>query len=122
MLRRLLAAWPRVGAPLPDPQRGRDAQARDQLLLLGGLALLLSRCPPALARSRFPHALAVHGQLAAVRGARAAALDARQLSELAHEIAEHVDAHTRAAALRCLHAAARSGASRPPATWHGAAA
>lgn len=98
---------------LPNPLRQPDPRGRDLLVLQGGLALLLSRCPQPLARSRFPHAVAVHAQLAGARPGRAVALDARQLNELAHEIAEHVDPYTRAAAVRCVLACATSARGVP---------
>lgn len=111
---RWLSAVAPVRRCLPDPFSRPDAHGRDQLVLLGGLCLLLSRCPPKVARRRFPTARAVQRLLGeAARRGRPARLAAEQLSDLAHEIAEHVDPHTRSAVLRCMSVAAAAAAARP---------
>lgn len=96
----------RLQAPHPDP-----AQA-DLALLARALQQLLAKWPPQVTRRHFPAATKAHQVLriqfclpGTVR------LPPYLLSDLCHEIAEHVDAPVRQAAVRSLR---RTAAARSP--------
>jgi hypothetical protein len=83
------------GAPDPDRQ--------DLALLATALDGLLRRCPPRGVQRQFPSALKAHRALKVqFRLVARPWLPAQVLNDLSHEIAGHVDASVRAAALRCL--------------------
>lgn len=90
-----------------------DPAQADLAVLARALQQLLAKWPPQVTRRHFPAATKAHQALriqfclpGAVR------LPPHLLSDLCHEIAEHVDASVRQAAVRCLRrtAAARSSA------------
>jgi hypothetical protein len=75
----------------------------DCALIAGGLALVLSRCTPCVVERDFPaSSLAYRGLRARVRRGRSVELSPQLLSDVCHEVAQHADATTRQALLRCL--------------------
>ncbi len=100
------------GSDFPELPSLSELDAGPQLdcaLIAGGLALVLSRCTPRAAERDFPaSSLAYRGLRARVRRGRAVELSPQLLSDVCHEVAQHADATTRQALLRCLR---RSSAS-----------
>jgi len=96
--------------PALDPA---DAPAlRDYRLLLGGLALLLSRCSEPVAQRHFCATLQAYRALKRqMKAGSMIRLPSQLLSDLSHEIAQFADAATRQAALRCLNRSARTAAA-----------
>lgn len=81
---------------LPD---AADATQRDDFLIAGGLALVLSRCPRHAAPRRFRAAIRVYEALK--RGGRQReGLTPELVSDASHEVAEFVDQATRDALRR----------------------
>lgn len=114
-------ARPRAPAA-PVAQRPDDAflpsdplQA-DLTLLAAGLQRLLAKWPPDVTARHFPAARrACKALRIQARAQMDLGLPAQLLSDLCHEIAVHVEAPVRQAAVRCLrHQAARPRAARPP--------
>lgn len=89
---------------LPNVRRTeQDPAQADFALLTSALKRLLAQWPPRVTRRHFPVATRVYQALriqacllAPVR------LPPHLLSDLCHEIAEHVDASVRGAAVRCM--------------------
>lgn len=93
--------------PALSPRATQDD--RDNLLLAGGLALLLSRCTPRITARDFPNTLRAYQVLRAhLSRGKPVTLNARMLGELLHEIAEVADAATREAARRCFQRSLRA--------------
>lgn len=88
-----------------------DVHRRDYATLAAGLAGLMRRCSLRHAQREFSAALYAHRVLRIrLRLPVPVQLSAALLNDLSHEVAPYVDAAVRAAALRCLHAAARGSA------------
>ena len=86
-------------AEFPALPRDADEAQRDDFLIAGGLALVLSRCPRHAAARRFRAAMLVYQALKR-GGRRRAALTPQLLSDASHEVAEFVDQATRDALRR----------------------
>ncbi|MDB5873445.1 MAG: hypothetical protein JWQ07_2887 [Ramlibacter sp.] len=86
--------------PLPRIPADGDEALRDYCLIAGGLALLLSRCPPDAASRRFPAASIMYAALVKVHRIGPVAVDRELVSEVSHEVAEFTDRCTRDALLR----------------------
>jgi hypothetical protein len=99
------SALPRV-----PPDGGEEL--RDYWLIAGGLALLLSRCPPNDAHRHFPAASLMYAALARLDRGGPIAVDRELLSEVSHEIAEFTDRATRDALLRRMRSLSMPAASR----------
>jgi len=101
---RPLALFGFRAAPVPDSAIGESDARRDYNLLASGLAQVLARHPQRFIQREFrasAEALRIlRRQLRAPFGEPV--LLAGMLNDLAHEIALHADAETRAAAARCL--------------------
>ncbi len=83
-------------ADLPLIPAHADPIVRDEYLIAGGLALVLSRCPPQMARRRFSATVQVYEALK--RHRRGRAIISRELfSDASHEVAEFTDQATREA-------------------------
>jgi hypothetical protein len=83
--------------------RAECPQRRDYLLLAAGLKAVLARCKPRGIERDFPaSAQALRALRSQLLWSGQIALPAHLLNDLAHEIALHADAATRAAARRCL--------------------
>lgn len=125
MLYGMLSLLPRRDSLLARSRddAGRDAHAAPQapcpeqadlLLLARGLQRLMGRCRGSVAEREFPAALQAHRALRVQQGlGMPLRLPAELLSDLCHEIAEHVEAPVRQAAVRRLrsHAMRRNAAS-----------
>ena len=97
---------------LPALSVPASQQERDNLLLAGGLALLLSRCTPRITQRDFPNTLRAYKFLRVQLAAgQPVVLNARMLAELLHEIAGVADAATREAARRCFQRSLRANAA-----------
>lgn len=81
---------------LPDTA---DATQRDDFLIAGGLALVLSRCPRHATARRFRAAIRVYEALKR-GGGRRDGLTPELVSDASHEVAEFVDQATRDALRR----------------------
>lgn len=105
---------PSAFSELPEIPETTSELLRDHCLIVGGLALVLSRCPPRALSGQLRHSHAAYRLLRrCIRSQQAAGFSARLWSEVAHEIAELADGATRAAVRRCLQQASveRSTAS-----------
>lgn len=94
---------PRLPLPPTFPHESRDPGQADLALLARALQQLLAKWPPQVTRRHFPAATKAHQALriqACLPGA--VRLPPYLLSDLCHEIAEHVDAPVRQAAVRCM--------------------
>ena len=95
-----------IGSEFPELPSVVELEAGPELdsaLIAGGLALVLSRCSPRAVERDFPAtSTAYRGLRDRVRRGRAVALSPQLLSDVCHEVAEHADATTRQALLRCL--------------------
>lgn len=86
-------------AEFPALPRAADAAQRDDFLIAGGLALVLSRCPGDVAPRRFRAAIRVYEALRR-GGRRRRSLTPELISDASHEVAEFVDQATRDALRR----------------------
>jgi hypothetical protein len=84
-------------AELPVIPPHAEASLRDDYLIAGGLALVLSRCPPQITRRRFRATLQVYQ---ALKQRRRAGLSRELISDASHEVAEFTDQATRDALRR----------------------
>jgi hypothetical protein len=101
---------------LPSQLMMEDEALRDYGLVAGGLALLLSRCSPALLRGQFRLAQAAHARITEqLKRGEEPYLVPDDLSELAHLIAPYVDQATRDAVRRRLRHGARAARELAPA-------
>lgn len=92
---------PPLRPALPDP--ARDPAEADLVLLARALEQLLAKWPPQVTRRHFPAATKAHHALRIqARLPGPVRLPPYLLSDLCHEIAEHVDAPVRQAAVRCM--------------------
>lgn len=91
-------------AEFPELPAGADDSLRDDFLIAGGLALVLSRCPRPAAPRRFPAAMRVYEALKR-GGRRRGAVSPQLLSDASHEVAEFADQATRDALRRRMRAA-----------------
>ena len=96
--------WSRSDFPeLPSLSELDAGPQLDCALIAGGLALVLSRCTPlAAARDFRASSLAYRSLRGRARRGRAVDLSPELLSDVCHEVAQHADATTRQALLRCL--------------------
>ena len=85
-------------AGFPALPRDADEAQRDDFLIAGGLALVLSRCPRHAAPRRFRAAIRVYEALK--RGGRRQGLTRELISDASHEVAEFADQATRDALRR----------------------
>ena len=93
-------AWETSGfADLPRIPPGGDDRLRDYCLIAGGLALVLSRCPPDVTRRRFRATAAMYQALKNYRVGRAS-ISPQLVSDVSHEVAEFTDQATRNALRR----------------------
>jgi hypothetical protein len=99
MLFALFVSPPRAPrAPVED-----DDSLHDYGLLARNLSNLLARCSETGRRRQFPQAQAVHRRIQLALGTGLSVhVPAMLLSDALHEIAQFVDADTRAAARRCM--------------------
>jgi len=88
------------------PQNG-DERRRDYCIIAGGLALVLSRCPPDIVGRRFEAAVKMFDALERARFGVAAAIDPELASDVSHEIADFTDRCTRDALLRVMRSTVR---------------
>lgn len=86
-------------AEFPALPRDADEGQRDDFLIAGGLALVLSRCPADVAPRRFRAAIQVYEALRR-GGRRRRVLTPGLISDASHEVAEFVDQATRDALRR----------------------
>lgn len=86
-------------AEFPALPRDADEAQRDDFLIAGGLALVLSRCPRHAAPRRFRAAIRVYEALKR-GGGRRDGLTPELVSDASHEVAEFVDQATRDALRR----------------------
>lgn len=91
-------------AEFPELPADANDSLRDEFLIAGGLALVLSRCPRPAAPRRFPAALRVYEALKR-GGRRRGAVSPQLLSDASHEVAEFADRATRDALVRRMRAA-----------------
>jgi len=86
-------------AEFPALPRDADEAQRDDFLIAGGLALVLSRCPRHAVPRRFRAAIRVYEALKR-GGGRRDGLTPELVSDASHEVAEFVDQATRDALRR----------------------
>lgn len=104
---------------LPQPNPEASSTVAQFLLLAGGLALVLSRCPPSSVRRDFSATDELYRLLRKeLRRERRTSATAEMLLDAAHECSEHLDPASRRALRHCLEArrvfeARRRGDSRP---------
>lgn len=89
------ADWETSGfSDLPRIPSNADGCQRDDYLIAGGLALLLSRCPPEAAPRRFKAAYKLYEALKK-RNRGDLAITRELVSDVSHEVAEFTDRATR---------------------------
>jgi hypothetical protein len=93
-------------ADLPVIPAHADATLRDDYLIAGGLALVLSRCPPQITRRRFKATMQVYEALKRRKRGRAA-VSRELISDASHEVAEFTDQATRDALRRRMQCSPR---------------
>lgn len=104
---------PSAFSELPEIPDAASPLLRDHCLIAGGLALLLSRCPPQALQRQLPRSHTAYRVLRRqVRAQHAQSLGAHLWNDVAHEIAELADGATRAAVRRCLQRAVAERAAR----------
>lgn len=86
-------------ADLPLIPAHADSNLRDDYLIAGGLALVLSRCPPQATRRRFAATIQVYEALKKHKRGRSA-ISRDLISDASHEVAEFTDQATRDALRR----------------------
>lgn len=92
---------------LPAVPQDGDARRRDYLLIAGGLALVLSRCPADILERRFEAAVKMFDALEKARFGASAAIDSELVSDVSHEVADFTDRCTRDALLRVMRTLSR---------------
>ena len=94
---------PRLPLHPTFPHATHDPAQADLALLARALQQLLAKWPPQVTRRHFPAVTKAH-QAIRIQSCLPGAvrLPAYLLSDLCHEIAEHVDAPVRQAAVRCM--------------------
>ena len=81
----------------------QDPAQADYAVVADALQRLLARWPPDVTKRHFPAATKAHQALRVqLRHAAPVRLPAHLLSDVSHEIAEHVDAAVRQATVRCM--------------------
>lgn len=93
----------------PSQPARRDPAEADFALVADALQRLLTKWPSHVSKRHFPAASKAHQALRIqLRRAGPVRLPASLLSDLSHEIAEHVDFSVRQAAVRCMRRCAKA--------------
>ena len=116
----LFSISPWSGSEFPELPSVIELEAGPELdsaLIAGGLALVLSRCSPrAIERDFRASSQAYRSLRDRVRRGRSVELSPQLLSDVCHEVAQHADATTRQALLRCLRRSSATAQVRLAAT------
>lgn len=104
---------PYIPLSRPSHPAHRDPAEADFVLVADALQGLLSKWPSHVTKRHFPAASKAHQALRVqLRLAGPVRLPAWLLSDLSHEIAEHVDFPARQAAVRCIRRCAQAAPDR----------